>query len=154
MWHFDAISWPDFFTTHLEILGFVSVGVEHVSLQLGCVEEALRTACLVASAENKVKNEVMAERCDCTSETCDLLELLHSSVLKHVAAQVGLSGETTVTASNCARMRALWTFDNSFTTFKCCRSQNKAQAFLISYLNINLPLRCARSGGLSVSTVC
>lgn len=47
--------------------------------------------------------------------SCDLLELLHPSVLKHVAAQVGFSRETTTTAGNCAETRALWAIGNGST---------------------------------------
>lgn len=51
MWHFGAISWIHVCTkTNLEILVFVSVGVEHVSFQLACMEETLRAAREFASA--------------------------------------------------------------------------------------------------------
>lgn len=43
-----------------------------------------------------------------------LLELFDASVLQQVAAQVRFPGESTSTAGDCARARALWTWRNIY----------------------------------------
>lgn len=61
--------------------------------------------------ENAVKMRSWLRGATAGNETCtDLLELLDSFVLEHVAAQVGFPRETATAVCDCALTRALFKF--------------------------------------------